>query len=126
MAKLFLYVFIGGGIGSALRFGAGLLMSRLLPQAGGFPVSTITVNIVGSFLIGLLWASPAIANRGDYAALLITGLCGGFTTFSAFSWESFDMLRNGLILPMVCYAAASVALCLLAAWGGYSLMKAFN
>ena len=87
-------VALGGGLGAVLRYGVGLLAARVSPAVlGGWPVATFAVNLVGSFLIGLLVGGllarlPASdAMRG----FLLTGLLGGFTTFSAFSLELGEM-----------------------------------
>ncbi|GIS00891.1 MAG: hypothetical protein CM15mP102_17110 [Flavobacteriales bacterium] len=77
----FLLVFIGGGLGSVLRF----IFNRLIPD-GSFPYSTLTVNMVGSFLIGIIIGYLISNNmlKSDYYYFLIIGICGGLTTFSAF------------------------------------------
>ena len=116
MLKLSLLVFVGGGIGSVARFG---LSRLLLPYAvGGFPVGTFGVNILGSLLIGLFWGMPLLADKHNWLLFLTVGLCGGFTTFSAFSWENFNLLRQGHIGLFFVYALLSISLCLLATWGG--------
>ena len=121
MFKLFLLVFIGGGFGSVARFGIARLFVQFLPHA--FPFATFSVNILGSFLIGLFWAIPAVSDKGSYMSLLIAGFCGGFTTFSAFSWESFNLLKQGSAFLFFAYILTSVILCLSATWGGYALGK---
>ena len=100
----FLLVFIGGGFGSALRF----LFNRLIPQ-GSFPYSTLTVNMVGSFLIGMIIGYLISNNmlKSDYYYFLVVGICGGLTTFSAFSIESIILLKQGKILLMLSYISLS-------------------
>ncbi len=124
MAKSLLLIFLGGGLGSVTRFGA----VRLALWAGmpALPVATFGINALGSLLIGLLWALPAVAGREPWAQLLIVGFCGGFTTFSAFSWENLTLLRNGQAGTFVLYALGSVAVCLLAVWAGHALGKALQ
>ncbi len=117
----FLLVFLGGGLGSVARFGIARLLAQFASAA--FPFATFGVNIVGSFLIGLFWAIPAISDRSPYMFLLSVGFCGGFTTFSAFSWESYSLLKQGDLLLFFAYVLLSVALCLPATWGGYVLGK---
>ncbi len=120
--KALLMVFLGGGLGSVLRFGAG----RLALTAGwpALPAATLGINVLGSLLIGFLWAVPAVSGRESWVQLLIVGFCGGFTTFSAFSWEGLALLRGGQTALFILYALSSVALCLLAAWGGHAIGKA--
>lgn len=120
--KTLLYIFLGGGIGSVCRYAVWMLVSRWV--ASPMPLGTLIVNLTGSLMIGLLWGSPFIAERDVYVKLLIVGFCGGFTTFSAFSWENLILLRNGDMFTMILYALASVIVCLLAVWGGYALSRA--
>lgn len=113
----FLLVAIGGAVGSVLRYGAGLWLK---PAPGApFPTATLLINLFGSFLIGLI---AGIAARNAWMAgagwlLLATGLCGGFTTFSAFSLEGLRMLQSGHLLFALLYLGGSVigglALCAL-------------
>ncbi|MDR1370547.1 MAG: fluoride efflux transporter CrcB [Dysgonamonadaceae bacterium] len=121
MFKLFSLVFIGGGLGSVARFGVARLFAQFMTST--LPVATFSVNIIGSFLIGLFWAIPLISDKNSGSHLLIIGFCGGFTTFSAFSWENFNLLKQGDILLFCAYATLSVVLCLLATWGGYTVGK---
>ncbi len=121
MVKLFLFVFIGGGLGSVTRYGIARLLAQFAMPA--FPFTTIGVNILGSLLIGLFWGIPAIADKNSYICLLTIGFCGGFTTFSAFSWENFNLLKQGDVFLFFVYAILSVVLCLLATWGGYVIGK---
>lgn len=124
--KELLIVGIGGGIGSVLRYKTGALITWLhsagviSSNALKFPWATFAVNIVGCFLIGLFAVS--IERMTDHNAearlLLITGLLGGFTTFSAFSLETLALLRTGSPLLAAVNAAASVALGLTAVWLG--------
>lgn len=115
--KNFLLVALGGAIGSVLRYGAALWLK---PAPGApFPISTLLVNLAGSFLIGLL---AGVAARGGWMTnagwpLLAIGLCGGFTTFSALSLEGLRMLQSGHLLFALLYLGGSVigglALCAL-------------
>ncbi len=118
MWKLAILVFIGGGLGSVARFGVARLLAAWWPVA--LPLGTFSVNVVGAFLIGLCWGSP-IADKQSYIHLLSIGFCGGFTTFSAFSWENFNLLKHGDVFLFFLYALLSVAVCLLATWVGYSV-----
>jgi fluoride exporter len=112
-----LWVGIGGALGSLARYGA----YRMWPHThGGFPVPTFTVNLLGSFAIGLLYMY--VAARGvsaDNARLFwMTGVLGGFTTYSAFALESVLL---GFSMTGVLYVAATVAGCLLAAVAGLKI-----
>lgn len=122
MWNLFL-VAIGGALGSTLRYGTGLAATRLVGP--GFPWGTLTVNVVGSFAIGLF--VEAIARRFDAAEplrlLLVTGFLGGFTTFSAFSLDAMVLIERGETGLAVVYVAASVGLSLLAAAAGLVLIR---
>jgi len=115
--KQWLFVAIGGAAGSLLRYG----VQRLLP-AHSFPYNTFAVNLVGCLLIGFLWALVQRGSMGtDGRLLLMTGFCGGFTTFSAFSLEGMQMLQTGRLTQFFFYVLLSVALGLLATFLGYKL-----
>jgi CrcB protein len=88
-----LLVMLGGAVGSALRYGVVNLSSRLIP---GFPSGTLLVNMIGSFVIGLLWGIAEAKNFSpSWRALLFAGLLGGFTTFSAYAIETLNLARDG-------------------------------
>ena len=110
-----LWVAIGGALGSMSRYGVG----RLWPAVpGGFPVPTITVNMLGSFAIGLLyiWIGGRSGTGGDAARLFwMTGVLGGFTTYSAFALESTLLGFSG---TGILYLLATVVGCFGAAWAG--------
>lgn len=98
----------GGALGSVARFGASLLARGL---ATGWPWGTLFVNVLGSLLIGVLIAWFGLRPTSDAIRMgLVTGVLGGFTTFSAFSMETIEMLRTGDIAGGLAYVAASVAL----------------
>jgi CrcB protein len=114
-------VFLGGGIGAALRW----LVSWSLSGPGHFPWATLLVNVTGSLAIGVVagLGQPHAWYQEWGRYLIVTGLLGGFTTFSAFSLETValaDSGRNGLA---VLYASVSVLLCLGAAWVGLRLSE---
>lgn len=123
MIKTFLAVFIGGGIGSMMRYAVQLLMhQRLTPY--NFPWATLSVNIIGSFLIGLFYAVSARFNLSEDVRLFLTaGLCGGFTTFSTFSNDGIALLRQGEVAMFVAYTLLSIILGIAAAFAGASIMK---
>ncbi len=123
MYKDFILAFLGGGLGSAARFGTARLLSQFVTTV--FPFATMGINVVGSLLIGLFWGLPFISEKSPYMALLTIGFCGGFTTFSAFSWENFNLLKQGDVFLFFVSVIASVIFCLLATWAGYSIGKFF-
>ena len=109
-------VALGSAAGGCFRYGLGRL-------AGGSPWMTCGINVAGSFLIGVLAATclRPEAPRREWFLLLGVGLCGGFTTFSAFSKEAVEMLRDGANLKAAGYVLASVLASLAAAYGGWRL-----
>ena len=115
MIRNLLLVALGGAVGSVLRY----LISSLNTS---FPWGTFAVNILGSLLIGLLvgFVSKGVLSP-EMKLLLITGFCGGFTTFSTFANESFGMMKAGDALQMALYVAASVIVGIMAVWSGMVL-----
>jgi CrcB protein len=117
-------VALGGAVGSVLRYLVGLWSVRL--AGPGFPWGTLTVNLVGSFAIGLL--SEVIIRRfngsPEIRLLLITGVLGGFTTFSAFSLDAVALFERGEVLSSVVYVAASVGFSIMAVFAGVALGRA--
>lgn len=118
MTKELIAIFLGGGTGSVLRYCVQLaLHERIVPY--NFPWATFTVNIVGSFLIGLFYAWSARFNLPtDLRLLLTTGLCGGFTTFSTFSNDGLTLLKQGYGSLFLLYVALSIVLGTAAAFAG--------
>ena len=119
MKQLFL-VFLGGGLGSIMR----LIINRLIPSES-FPYSTLTVNMIGSFLIGLIISYLIDSNmlKSDYYYFLVVGICGGLTTFSAFSIENFNFIRYNEISNSFIYIFISVSLCIALAYLGFLTMN---
>ncbi|WP_121631251.1 fluoride efflux transporter CrcB [Tropicibacter alexandrii] len=116
-------VALGGAIGASLRYMTGLMMARLLGK--GFPWGTLTVNIVGSFLMGVLVV--VLAQTGNrFAPLLMTGLLGGFTTFSAFSLDVVTLYERGQVALAGGYVAASVAVSIAALFAGLLLARSLT
>lgn len=112
------WVFLGGGIGAGARYG----LTLLLPTAN-YPWPTLTANLLGCCAIGWLVGHYAQAdwfvNQGR--ALLVTGLLGGFTTFSAFSLETMQLAQAGQIGTALGYVLISVGICLFGAWLGLEI-----
>lgn len=118
-----LAVGLGGFAGSVLRYLAGKLP---LQSPEGFPYVTLMINVLGSFAIGLIAA--VAAKRADIDPRLVlflrVGLCGGFTTFSTFSSETFSLLRAGSYGGATAYVLLSVLLGVLAVFLAHALVKA--
>ena len=105
-----LYVALGGGFGSVLRFQTGRLVTHLFGPNLAFPWGTFAVNVIGSLAMGFLVGTLARHGHGGetWRLLLGVGVLGGFTTFSAFSLETFDMLQRGDHMIATSYALSSV------------------
>jgi CrcB protein len=113
----------GGALGSLARFWlAGAVAALTGPR---FPWGTLLINILGSFVIGVvagLTLTPArMTMHPDLRIFLMVGICGGFTTFSAFSLQLLELLQTGYVVAGLLYAAGSVLLCLLFVWSGWFL-----
>ncbi len=120
--KQFILVFLGGGLGSGLRYIVSKYANGLIQT---IPLGTLAVNVLGSFIIGVLLALVTKNNAltESQALLAATGFCGGFTTFSAFAFENYQMLKTGDITHFVFYTLISLALGLLAVFLGITLIK---
>ncbi|MDE4134678.1 fluoride efflux transporter CrcB [Phaeobacter sp. QD34_3] len=104
-----LYVALGGAIGAALRYLAGLGVVRLFGH-GEFPLAIITVNVVGSFLMGVFATAAAHKGLTHLSPFVMTGVLGGFTTFSAFSLETANLVERGAMGQAALYILLSVGL----------------
>lgn len=122
LIKQLLFIFIGGGLGSVLRFGIGQLLSNFQHQAV-FPWGTFSVNIIGSFLIGFLLASELRSDQewNLIKSFLIIGFCGGFTTFSSFAYENFHLIKEGQFGLFAIYAVSSLIFGLSAVYLGWRI-----
>ena len=118
-------VALGGALGSMARYGAASAVNRFAQSA--FPFGTLFVNIAGSLVIGLIMVLLLKTGewRENYRLLLVTGVMGGFTTFSSFSWETWKLIEDGRILLALANVLLSVAVCLLATIAGAMLAKQF-
>lgn len=123
--RLILAVAIGSAIGGVARF----LISASLEQrvATSFPVATLLINITGSLLLGFLatWTFERGGVSPEVRALLTTGLCGGYTTFSTFSLETIALAEEGAMARAALYVAASVTLSVLACLAGVTGARHF-
>lgn len=118
--KEIVYIFIGGGVGSVLRYLAQISINERMSGIG-FPFSwgTFIVNIAGSFLIGLFYSVSERWNLSmEMRLFLTTGLCGGFTTFSTFSNDGLSLLRGEFYSTFLLYALLSIGLGLVAVMAG--------
>ena len=112
-------VALGGAVGSVGRWGLGLVLSSLLP---GLPAGTFVANVLAGLVIGVVSGANAASPLPEPARLLLTvGLCGGLSTFSTFSNETFQLLEAGKGLAAAVNVAANVATCLVAVWAGTRL-----
>jgi CrcB protein len=119
-----LLVGAGGALGSVLRYLIGLWM---LQRAGpAFPWGTLFVNVTGSFLIGFLaeFIMHKMGASPEMRVFLVTGVLGGYTTFSAFSLDAIALLEHGQTMSGLAYIVASVGLSILAVFAGLVLMRA--
>jgi CrcB protein len=119
----YLIVFLGGGVGAALRHGINILVGRTL--GGGFPYATLFINISGSLIMGLVAAYFAF--KGDasqhWRLFLTTGILGGYTTFSAFSLDTILLYQRGELGLAALYVILSVALSVGGLLAGLTLVR---
>ena len=122
MIKDLLLVGLGGGLGSMLRLLTSRLSLRFISSDWAL-AGTFIANVVGCFLIGLLvgYLLPNIDKNEGLSLLLVTGFCGGYTTFSAFAYENVQLWQSGNTILSVFYIFFSIAFGLLAVWGGLKL-----
>ena len=120
--KQFLLVFLGGGLGSGLRF---LVGKWLNSPENGIPYGTFAANIIGSLLIGIIMGMAMKENSlsESQTLLLATGFCGGFTTFSTFAYENHLLLKTGDFTSFALYTIGSFIVGFIAVFGGIHLVK---
>ena len=126
--QMYLWIALGSALGGAGRYWCSGVIARHIGET--FPWGTLTVNVVGSLLIGLL----ATVSEPDGRVLMSTtlrqffmiGVFGGFTTFSSFSLQTLNLVRDGQWVPASLYILGSVALCLVGVWLGHGLGIAIN
>ena len=116
----FLFVGLGGAVGAMLRYAI-----SLIPYKGGFPLLTFVTNIIGALIIGFIVGYASKRNVNDSLMLFLkTGLCGGFTTFSTFSLEAYNLFVGGSKILAVSYAVLSTVCCILGVCLGIALSTA--
>jgi len=122
----FVIVFVGGGLGAALRHGINVMFARLF--GAGFPYSTFFINVTGSIVMGLV--AGYFAFKGDAAQswrlFLTTGILGGYTTFSAFSLDAALLYERGELGLAALYVIGSVALSIAGLFAGLALVRHFS
>jgi len=121
----YLIVFLGGGLGAAMRHGVNIASARAFGT--GFPYGTLLINITGSLLMGLVAAYFAF--KGDasqhWRLFLTTGILGGYTTFSAFSLDAALLYERGEVSAAAIYVVASVALSIAGLFAGFAVVRSF-
>lgn len=122
-----LLIMLGGAVGTLVRY---LISALISASPHELPWSTIGINVAGSFVIGffgtLTLASGRFPVSENSRLLVMVGLCGGFTTFSSFSLQTFDLLRNGSIFRAAINVFVSVALCICAVALGHAIAAHLN
>lgn len=134
MTGTYLLIAVGGALGSMARFWMGAFVTELLgpqfPFGPNLPWGTILINILGSFVIGLFATLTGPGGRFiasfDARAFVMVGICGGFTTFSAFSLQTLDLIRDDRWAQASANILISVIVCLLAVWLGHLFATALN
>lgn len=118
--RILLVIFFGGGLGSLLRYLINRWVTGLLSSTTVFPYGTFLVNVTGCFLIGffVFFSERAGAQSQLWRLFLVTGLCGGFTTFSSFSFENTQLLNNHQVLVFILYTVGSISAGLIATYLG--------
>lgn len=118
--KTILYIALGGALGSVLRY-----LTSVVIKSITFPYATFITNVLGCLLIGLFFGYFEKQNvlSQDLKFFLITGFCGGYTTFSAFSLENIKLMQNGEMVTAILYIMLSVIVGFLATWFGMNLVK---
>ncbi|MEM9123067.1 MAG: fluoride efflux transporter CrcB [Pseudomonadota bacterium] len=124
MAANLLAVAVGGALGASMRYGAVLAAGHLLGTT--YPYGTMLVNVLGSFIIGVVFqlARGGMDLSPTLLLFLMTGVLGGFTTFSAFSLDALKLLERGAVGAFATYGLLSVTLSLLAVIAGVWLVRA--
>jgi CrcB protein len=124
----YLWIALGGALGTIARFAVSSALDRMIGET--FPWGTVVVNISGCLVIGLLATITGPDGRvvvgPDLRQFMLVGLCGGYTTFSSFSLQTLNLIRNGELMGAAGNAAISFAACMLADWIGAIVGQVFN
>jgi fluoride exporter len=124
----YFWVAVGSALGGIARNWCTFVAAKWLGTA--FPWGTLFINILGSFVIGLFFTITGVDGRleasTDMKAFVMVGICGGYTTFSAFSLQTLSLALDGQWLRAGAYILGSVVLCLLGVWAGHALAAAVN
>ena len=118
--KEVLLVFLGGGLGSSFRW----LINKIIPS-DTFPYSTISVNLIGCLLIGIL-AGYLLSHsyfKSDMYSLLVVGCCGGLTTFSAFALDNYNLIKSNDFFNTILYITLSVTGCIIMVYAGFYIIQ---
>jgi len=120
-----LIVALGGGIGAALRYHAGRIVGRIAGLQAAYPWPTFTINVLGSFAMGILagWLARNGSGGETWRLLIGVGVLGGFTTFSAFSLEIALLIEKGMIGLAAAYAATSIVAGAVGLFAGLAIMR---
>jgi fluoride exporter len=120
----FLMICLGGAMGTGARY----LVSTSLARLGNFPFGTLTVNVAGSFAIGLAmtWGAARGGIREDTRLFLVTGVLGGFTTYSSFNYETLRLAQSGAPALALVNLTVTLVGCLVAGMGGVALGRALG
>ena len=126
--QLYAVVALGGALGTIARYAVSGLVANAFGET--FPWGTLIINVVGSFVIGFFWTLTAPDGRLLVGAptrqFVMTGFCGGFTTFSSFSLQTLNLMNNGEWLPASGNILGSVTLCMISVWFGSMAAGAIN
>jgi CrcB protein len=124
----YLWIAVGSALGGVLRYWGSGVAARLIGET--FPWGTLTVNVSGSFVIGLFFTLTGPDGRllasTDMRQFVLVGVCGGYTTFSSFSLQTLNLIRDGELLYAGANVVASVLLCMLAVWLGHAAAAQLN
>ena len=124
----YLWIALGSALGGVARYACSSLVAGAFGET--FPLGTLLVNVVGSFVIGFFATATGPDGRvlvsPDARQFVMVGLCGGYTTFSSFSWQTLVLVQDGEVVRAGVNVGGSVVLCLVSVWLGYVAAAALN